>query len=567
MGSNGVRFSISNLAPPSGRIMPVVFQDRAGISLYDAQFSGGDKARGPIPDDIIERIVSRLVGFKTTCEDFGVPKGNVYVLATEATRTAPNSEEFRARIKAATDWDVCLLSKEDEGRIGALGVASSSTSIAGLMMDLGGGSTQLSWVVEQDGVVSISPKGSFSFPYGAAALSRMLEQQVYGKGASVRKQLKDTIKKNFKDAYEQLELPASLQELAESQSGLDLYLCGGGFRGWGYLLMSQSNIRPYPIPIINGYRAAKEQFHDTSALVNVVSDSTAKIFGVSKRRASQVPAVAFLVEVVTEALAVIKTVQFCQGGVREGFLFEKLPREIRIQDPLLVATGPHAPPSRDAIRDMLLSALPKASSVYSSIRVPGSFTRALVTALTNILYTHSSVHRETRAAAALHSTTTGILATANSLSHGDRALLALMLTERWSGDLSPADQSLRDRLAQIVTASEAWWSLYLGRVAALVCDVYPAGRIPTDSWRIRLQSRWEVAVMKKERVDALCVDVAVNKPASAEVSESLPANAKSIEKLGKKKHWTMPSAADERRREGHGVRDLRVAVTINWPSN
>lgn len=61
------------------------------------------------------------------------------MLATEATRNAVNSEDFRRQIKDATrGWEVDLLPKEAEGRIGALGVASSFESVEGLVMDLGG---------------------------------------------------------------------------------------------------------------------------------------------------------------------------------------------------------------------------------------------------------------------------------------------------------------------------------------------------------------------------------------------------------------------------------------------
>ena len=45
---------------------------------------------------------------------------------------------YREQIKEATGWEVDLLSKEDEGRIGAMGVASSFDSVDGLVMDLGG---------------------------------------------------------------------------------------------------------------------------------------------------------------------------------------------------------------------------------------------------------------------------------------------------------------------------------------------------------------------------------------------------------------------------------------------
>jgi retrograde regulation protein 2 len=62
----------------------------------------------------------------------------VTILATEATRTALNSTEFRDAIQKATEWTVTLLTKEMEGRIGAMGVASSFREVEGLVMDLGG---------------------------------------------------------------------------------------------------------------------------------------------------------------------------------------------------------------------------------------------------------------------------------------------------------------------------------------------------------------------------------------------------------------------------------------------
>jgi retrograde regulation protein 2 len=133
--SNGIRFSISDLTPPA-RALPTVFQDRAAISLYDAQYQSGDK--GPIPQDVINQILAALARFKITCTDFGVANDKIRILATEATRTAVNSSKFRQQIKDATDWDVDMLPKEIEGRIGALGVASSFSDVEGLVMDLGG---------------------------------------------------------------------------------------------------------------------------------------------------------------------------------------------------------------------------------------------------------------------------------------------------------------------------------------------------------------------------------------------------------------------------------------------
>lgn len=99
----------------------------------------------PIPADTISKILSELKRFKQTSLDFGVPQKaeNVRILATEATRNATNSTEFINDIETALGepWKVNILAKEDEGRIGALGVVSSvggSSGLQGLMMDLGG---------------------------------------------------------------------------------------------------------------------------------------------------------------------------------------------------------------------------------------------------------------------------------------------------------------------------------------------------------------------------------------------------------------------------------------------
>ncbi|KAL4784302.1 major facilitator superfamily domain-containing protein [Aspergillus varians] len=538
MGSNGIRFSITDTSPPTARIMPTVYQDRAGISLYDAQFSADSDSRRAIPSEITEQVVDRLVHFQGVCEDFQVPRENVYVLATEATRTAPNSKAFRARIKERTGWEVRLLSKEDEGRIGALGIASSSRAVAGLAMDLGGGSTQLTWVVARDGVVTTSPKGSFSFPYGAAALTARLELARRAGGRAER-ELREEIRGNFREAYEKLEIPEDLIERSKAEGRFDLYLCGGGFRGWGYVLMKQADISPYPIPIINGFRARREDFHNTAAVLNEVSGS-GKIFGVSKRRASQVPAVATLIDVLMDSLPAITHVQFCQGGVREGFLFDKLPQEVRSQDPLLAATMQYAPPSAHEIQRLLLSALPDHGSPIESSHTPSSLTPHFVSALSNVLFAHSRVPRESRTAAALHSTTTGLLASTNSISHTERAMMALVLTERWAGDLAPTEESYHKNLLHCVSAQEAWWCQYLGRVAALVGEVYPAGRVSGTHWRVQLGTDWDHVIKKKERRDLLRLKVQWNRETAATSGITGPwlrDRVEKIEKAGKKKSW------------------------------
>ena len=151
-----------------------------------------------------------------------------------------------------------------------------------------------------------------------------------------------------------------LTEDVKSQGGFPLYLSGGGFRGWGYLLLYQNQVhgRHYSISIINGLRADKESFVDTDNLKEVAR-STNRIFRISDRRRAQAPAVAFLVNVLVEALPHgIRDAHFCQGGVREGVLFQELPPSIRRKDPLEVATSLVARPSAWLMGELLASITP-----------------------------------------------------------------------------------------------------------------------------------------------------------------------------------------------------------------
>jgi retrograde regulation protein 2 len=297
-------------------------------------------------------VINTLLRFKSTCLDFGVPEHQIKIVATEATRKAANSAEFRREIQEKTGWTVQLLEKEVEGKVGAHGVASSYAEVRGLVMDLGGGSTQITWINTQHGEVNMWENGSVSLPYGAAALMKRLEAAGSPQSPAYCA-FESEVTNDLKSAVKTINIPS---ELLKSKDGLSLYLSGGGFRGWGFVLMSEHTIQPYPIPIINGFKIGRESFQDTEAVKAAVkNEDTPDIFRVSQRRASQVPAVAFLVDCLSRALPTINDVHFCQGGVREGMHFAEMEPVQRREDPLVTATKPSARPSVKEIAGLLFS--------------------------------------------------------------------------------------------------------------------------------------------------------------------------------------------------------------------
>lgn len=536
MGSNGIRFSITDLSPATQRILPTVYLDRAAISLYDAQYENGKAV--PIPDHTIKQVVKSLLRFKSTCQDFGVPDKQIRIVATEATRKAINTDAYRAAITEATGWTVELLPKEMEGRIGALGVASSYENVRGLMMDLGGGSTQLTWIITADGDIKMSPAGSVSLPYGAAALMQRLEAAGKKKSKEYQSFAKE-VTSDLKAAVQAIRIP---KELLRSREGLHLYLSGGGFRGWGFVLMSEHSIKPYPIPIINGFQTTTDTFMDTmSVKAAVTQDDTPEIFRVSARRASQVPAVAFLVECLAQALPTLTNVYFCQGGVREGMHFAEMAPEYRAESPLVTATGPYAPPSMQQLMDLLYSAIPTPHAGQRPL-----FSTPLVTAFIQGVFAHMAQVKDLRGGSALRSTTTGVFSTAHGASHEDRALLAILLCERYGGygSISPTEQDFYKRMIRLLPEGMEWWCMYLGRVAAVIAAVYPAGTIREP--RVSIKTQWTVTKKGNEK---LCINFDFQKEID-ELDEGLDSALRKVSKAGKKKNWV----------HGEGY---KVSLTVN----
>jgi len=542
--SNGIRFSVTDLSKPRSRILPTVHVYRVDISLYDAQYDPETGKQIPIPKDVIDQVVAALNRFKIVCADFGVPDTKIHVLATEATRAAINSAEFIGAINSGTGLPVDTLRKEDEGRIGALGVASGFSDIRGLMMDLGGGSTQITWIISQGGNLRISHKGSKSFPYGAAALTRTMEQLTRGKSKEEADKalagLRREMVANFEHAYADIQVPESLVANAKAEGGFPLYLSGGGFRGWGYLLlhMSQVGEHPHPISIINGYAVGKERFADTKALEEVARTAHS-VFRVSDRRRKQVPAVAFLINVLHQAIPYgIRSAHFCQGGVREGFLFRELEPSVRAEDPLEVATRIVAPQSAGAIWRLLSYSFPEPSATGAR-RFPDAITPYVVQAFANMLYVHAVMEKELASTSALYSTSTGLLSSTRGVSHEDRARLALMLESRYMGELPPREIQFREALRRVITPEEVWWTMYLGRIGYLIGRLYPAGRIDESKPRISLSAEWAWDLGRKKSREGVRLTISVQKVKHdyAKLKETLRAHVGIVESVGKKKNW------------------------------
>ena len=381
---------------------------------------------------------------------------------------------------------------------------------------------QLTWM-QKSVTGHVALKFFKSFPYGAAALMAQMSTR---NSEDESKPLAEAVSEDLTSYFEELRAAMPEAFMGPPRKGLQIFASGGGFRSWGHILMSLDPVQPYPIPIVNSYVA------NGSRLIPDLTDHKPKkeSHRISKRRGSQVPAIQFLVTAIVKALGVnqVSEVIFCQGGVREGLLFDGLSESVRSQNALTAATSPFAPKSSSELIEYLSSALPSIGRLH----------QWLVPAIINMLYFHGSHNKDIRAAAALRSTTTGVLANVHGISHSDRAILALALCERWGGkdDVPHCDREFLHSLETLEGARKTWWARYLGRIAKGLAEIYPAGLV--HEGLVQISADW---VPHMVRINIV--------PCSKSVVNITQHWAKELRHLGKCRNW----AGKARARYGNAI--------------
>lgn len=299
-------------------------------------------------------------------------------------------------------------------------------------------------------------------PFGAARLTQALS-------TSSAQATKDDLRQRMQTTFSGLakRFP-QLAKQANSAEGIHIYFCGGGFRGYGSMLMHTDPIQPYPVSSIGGYTVPGNRFIKWREMLHANNYEDGKIFGMSKRRREQFPAIVAVVQALIEAVPKIRKVTFCSGGNREGVLYMKLPKAIRESHPVpLFPSGSLTQDagSIDAVTDLLLAALPE--------NAPLAISKEILHYVARNIWQDQGEAEDTNSARAIHAPTSGALAGLPGINHETRAILALTLCARWGADLGSADAKVRDNLRDLVGRELAWWCDYVGTVSRLLSTIMP----------------------------------------------------------------------------------------------
>ncbi|KAF2963234.1 hypothetical protein GQX73_g10329 [Xylaria multiplex] len=477
MGSNGIRFSISDLSPPHPRLLKSLYRERAAISLFDALNESASTGSPVFSPDVIVHVSQTLARFKSIAVEFGVPPEHVSVFATEAMRKASNAASMLSAIQSESGLGVHVLAPEVETLFGAMGARSGFSAVDGLFLDLGGGSVQMTYMnsAMRDYDFQAARTGK-SLPFGAARLINILEND----DTEVQTAALDELKAGMHGAFAKLqqEFPLLRDTQVEPDSdGIDIYLCGGGFRGYGSILMHHDPVHPYPIPAVGAYTVKGSFFKQTTTMRRANAEYEGKIHGMSKRRRKQFPAIATVVDALISAVPRIRTVTFCSGGNREGSLFMKLPLAIREASPLPLLHHGNIGNSvaLDAVINLIQSSLP--SSMNHS-NIPTILSLGLGPLFASEIWSRSGEPSEANASFQLHQSLERD-PSAPGFTHLARSVLGLTLCFRWGATLGPIDQQFFIGLRKIVcqVSPEAiFWAEYIGEIARLLSQLCP--RIP-----------------------------------------------------------------------------------------
>ncbi|MBR1969386.1 MAG: hypothetical protein IKA17_03420 [Clostridia bacterium] len=282
LGSNSVRMTI-NSADENGE-WEVLEKIRDTVRLSENM--GSDMI---LKKASIDRVIDALKRFYTIAEKYNCTK--IKAVATAAVRYARNKEEFLSRAKNEANIEFQVISGEDEAYYSYLAIKSTVGIDDGVLMDTGGGSTEIT-LVKNGALVN-----SISLPLGAVVMTENVEEE----------NLKEYVKEKLSE----------IPWLSECEN-LPLYAIGGSARTAGMLAMK----RHLSSAEIEGLRIKNSAFEEMYENVYLTpKDKRKDIAGMDVSRADIIlagitPAKIFM------GLNNTPEIIICLSGVKEGVFFE-----------------------------------------------------------------------------------------------------------------------------------------------------------------------------------------------------------------------------------------------------
>ena len=261
---------IVDMGSGSARLVVYQFERQRWYRLTDEIREGvrlgeGFAASGRLSDAAVDRALDALKLYTDYAS--ATELGKLLVIATSAVREAANRAEFLSKLKDF-NLEFVVLSGEDEARYGALAVANSFSLPNAWVMDLGGGSAQLSRL--EDRVF----QGGAAYPLGYVRMTEQFLKQERTSDNEVRDLEK----------FAKLTLGKTLRQLERNPS--PLIAMGGTIRNLAKAVQKSEN---YPLDMLHGYFLTRQKLEALiERLLELPANERSKISGIHVDRADAI---------------------------------------------------------------------------------------------------------------------------------------------------------------------------------------------------------------------------------------------------------------------------------------
>ena len=308
IGSNSVRLILVRLHNGSYKIINDL---KESLRLID-----GMDADNNIQQSYMDATVKTMHMFKALADSVGADE--IFAVATEAIRKAANRQELLQRIQVETGIHVRILSGEEEAHYDYIAIRASLPFTDALIVDIGGGSTEIIQMIGGEKVNSIS------LPFGTVNLTKRFSL------ADTITPQKETAIKFF--LFEQLKQVKWLSQVVPRR----LVGIGGTIRNMGEI---DKAIRQYPLVTTHFYEMTASSVQSIhQQICTAPLPKRKQIPGISKARADIFPGASYILSLLLEITGIEKVV-ISGCGLREGVLFSQLMLQgTSINDPLDFST-------------------------------------------------------------------------------------------------------------------------------------------------------------------------------------------------------------------------------------
>jgi exopolyphosphatase/guanosine-5'-triphosphate,3'-diphosphate pyrophosphatase len=308
---NESRLAVIDCGSNSFRLVVFTYTDewwKRTDEIHEAVRVGeGLDATGELQEAPMERALETLELYAHFCKATGIDA--IRPVATSAIRDARNQKEFLKAARKRTGLEIEVLAGEEEARYGYLAAVNSTTLSQGVVLDLGGGSMQLTRVEAR------AAADARSWPLGAV---RMTERFLSEGDKPKRKQLK-ALREH---------VAGEIERAAWLDEGGRLTGVGGTVRNLAAAAQLAAGLPSYGI---QGFRISRDALGELiETFASMTADERANVPGIKFARGDLILAGAVVIDTVME-VGGFGMVEATDAGLREGVFFESL-----LGDPPLV---------------------------------------------------------------------------------------------------------------------------------------------------------------------------------------------------------------------------------------